>query len=335
MPFIKDIANYNSLSVVGLEKNTGKTECLNYILRQMSQKKERIAVTSIGLDGESKDLIGGGRKPQIFLYKGVFFTTGENHYRAKEVLSEIVEVSEERTSTGRLVTAQALTKGNITLSGPATTASLKRWINRVTTTHKAKLAIVDGALSRTSHASPAISSSMILNTGAALTLNRDELIRKTLFALKLIQLNKSKIQFPPSLLQKNWGIWLYSANDNSESLLYKSAFNLTTESVEIEPSQTIFVTGALTDSLLKRVIGEPKLKDKEVVVSDFTKIFISPHLLTLFENGGGRVTVLERSNLIAVCLNPVAPNGYTMDSQSLCKELSAASNLPIYDIFKS
>lgn len=33
MGFVDDISDYRSLAIVGLEKNTGKTECLNYILR--------------------------------------------------------------------------------------------------------------------------------------------------------------------------------------------------------------------------------------------------------------------------------------------------------------
>ena len=35
MPFIKEILKYDSLSIVGLEKNVGKTECLNYILSRL------------------------------------------------------------------------------------------------------------------------------------------------------------------------------------------------------------------------------------------------------------------------------------------------------------
>ena len=35
MPFVSDIVKYDSLSIVGLEKNTGKTEALNYILRRL------------------------------------------------------------------------------------------------------------------------------------------------------------------------------------------------------------------------------------------------------------------------------------------------------------
>ncbi|MFA5713231.1 MAG: hypothetical protein WC960_03540 [Bacteroidales bacterium] len=334
MPFIDDIIDYTSLSVVGLEKNTGKTECLNYIIRQMSYKNREIAITSIGLDGEAEDFLVGSRKPKIRLNKGVLFTTGESHYRLRRVNSEIVEVGEEYTATGRLVTAKALSKGDIIISGPTTTSMLKRWVESVTESHSVNLAIVDGALSRSSHASPTVTQSMILTTGAALSLNLNEVVRKTLFALKLIGLAKSKRVLSTSLLEKERGVWLYSTVDKKELLLYPSAFNLTKESVEIEPNQIIFVTGALTDSLLKAIIEDRELAGKEIIVRDFTKIFLSPNIVQLFEREGGLLSVVESSRLVALCVNPVAPNGYSLNSNDLIEELSYSSNLPVYDIFK-
>ena len=50
MPFVSDIVKYDSLSIVGLEKNTGKTEALNYILRRLPSTGAKLAVTSIGID---------------------------------------------------------------------------------------------------------------------------------------------------------------------------------------------------------------------------------------------------------------------------------------------
>lgn len=48
--------------------------------------------------------------------------------------------------------------------------------------------LVDGALSRLSSASPTIAEAMILTTGASLSANMDELVNKTDFAVKLINL---------------------------------------------------------------------------------------------------------------------------------------------------
>ena len=56
MSFLSEIVESKSISIVGLEKNTGKTECLNYILRNLPQSL-RVAVTSLGIDGETVDQV--------------------------------------------------------------------------------------------------------------------------------------------------------------------------------------------------------------------------------------------------------------------------------------
>ena len=71
------------------------------------------------------------------------------------------------------------------------------------------------------------------------------------------------------------------------------------------------------------------------MVRDFTKIFVTPQQLRLFEKVGGRLTVLQKSKLIAVTVNPTSPSGYVLDSDALCDKLSQAINLPVYDLLKS
>ncbi len=44
---------------------------------------------------------------------------------------------------------------------------------------------------------------------------------------------------------------------------------------------------------------------------------------------------MQKSKLIAVTVNPVAPNGIVLDSEKLCEKLSEAINLPVYDLRKN
>jgi hypothetical protein len=53
-----------------------------------------------------------------------------------------------------------------------------------------------------------------------------------------------------------------------------------------------------------------------------------------FLKRGGKIKVLLRTNLIAVCVNPVSPEGYTLDSGLLCDKLSESLGIPAYDIRK-
>ena len=57
MPFMEKIRGCRSLSIVGLEKNTGKTVSLNYVLGRLAEMGVSTAVTSIGVDGEQTDSV--------------------------------------------------------------------------------------------------------------------------------------------------------------------------------------------------------------------------------------------------------------------------------------
>ena len=171
--------------MVGLAKNTGKTVTLNYLLRHLPSDV-RVGVTSIGLDGESRDQVVGTEKPEIMLRAGSVFATTEKHYRERRLVAELLDVSDIPTALGRLVTARTLIEGKVIVAGPGSTEQLKRWMRTVE--KEVDLILVDGALSRMSLASPTVSEGMILATGAAYSANIDTLVRKTAYVVHLINL---------------------------------------------------------------------------------------------------------------------------------------------------
>ena len=79
---------------------------------------------------------------------------------------------------------------------------------------------------------------------------------------------------------------------------------------------------------------QPNVKDVCLVVKDFTKIFVTPMSLAGFLQKGGRLMVLQRPNLLAICINPVSPMGYTMDSDALRQALQSEIEVPVYDVMK-
>ncbi|MDP3436090.1 MAG: hypothetical protein Q8S04_02495 [Bacteroidales bacterium] len=336
MPFIEELLNYGTLSIAGLEKNTGKTESLNYILNRLSLSSIRVGVTSTGVDGERIDQVTRTSKPEIFLKEGVIFTTSEKHYRERKILSELLDISDETTSLGRLVTAKALSRGKVMLSGPVTTASLKRWIISLKKGFNVDLCIIDGAISRLSLASPAVSEAMILATGASLSLNIREIVNKTAYAAELIGLPLSKIKDRETLLGYEKGIWTIGRDGEIEGPIFESAFTMESQSIKtIEEGVAIYLTGALTERFLKMISSETQLTKKELIIKDFTRIFVTPALLRNYLKKGGKITVLQKTKLIALTVNPISPNGYALDSNRLIDELSGRVNVPVYDIIKN
>jgi hypothetical protein len=335
MPFIEELQKYGSLSIVGLEKNTGKTECLNYILNRLPLDKIRVGVSSIGIDGEKQDQVTGSSKPEIILDEGVYFTTAESFYKRRKLLSEILSISDEYTSSGRLVTARVRARGKVMLAGPPTTSSLIDWKKMLKDDHQVDLTIIDGALSRLSPASPAVSESMILTTGASLTLNKELLVKKTKFISSLIDIELTNIQVPSGVKFSERGVWGVDPSDGSYMLLFDSAF----QSNEMDKNQyglfsIFFVSGVLTDRLLKRLSGSNNTGlSTEIITRDFSKLFITERTLNYFKESGGKISVLSKSKLLAVCVNPVSPNGYMLDSADLCESLREQIYVPVIDVF--
>ena len=334
LPFINDILRYDSLSIVGLEKNTGKTECLKYVLDRLPVQTKRIAVTSIGIDGETVDQVTRTQKPEIVLRKGMYFGTSETHYRQRRLVSELIDVSDENTSLGRVVTARALTGGKILLSGPSSASSLRRWMSDMRRLG-IDLVIIDGALSRMSSASPAVSQSMILATGAAYSANINTLVSKTAHVVDLVNLELTSEKNCDTLSQLDKGLWFIDKQGELHTLDTMTSLSKDIHFQGMEDCETLYVAGALVDGFLEKVRKNKNLKKVELVVRDFTKIFVTPQQFRLFIKAGGRISVLQKSKLIAVTVNPTSPSGYVLDSDTLCARLSEAIRLPVYDLIKN
>lgn len=240
MNLIDGLLQVKSCSLVGLEKNTGKTVTLNYLLGHLPAGC-RLAVTSIGLDGETRDQVVGTQKPEITLRPGMLFATTEKHYRQRRLVSELLDVSDIPTALGRLVTARVLVEGKVIIAGPGSTEMLRRWMRE--TEKEADLILVDGALSRMSLASPAVSEGMILATGAAYSANMDTLVRKTAYVVHLI------------------GLPLWDGNEED----------------------CISVNGAVTNRVLEKILNDKDAKSRRLLIPDFTKVFADQLVWHRFE----------------------------------------------------
>ena len=332
MPFVRDILNHNSLSIVGLEKNTGKTVCLNYILKRLNELHTHVGVTSIGVDGEQIDSVFATAKPEVVLYEGTHFITSEQHYMKRQTVSVLEYVDSHRTALGPLVTARVLVRGKALLSGAATTGILRTQIEQLGSMG-VDLTIVDGALSRLSLASPTVTEAMILATGAAVSANVKQLVSKTKFIHNLILLDEVDDELRERLSVIPSGLWAVDDDGLPHDLGIASVFLIDRSEQDIlRYGKTLFASGAVSDRLLR--ILAAKEKGITLIARDFTKLFITPEAYVEFTRRDGRLMVLQRSKLIAVTLNPTSPQGFLLDSASTCPALADALQTPVYNVQK-
>ena len=328
---INNILKCKTLSITGMAKNTGKTVTLNYLLEQLRLRGKVVAVTSIGIDGEKTDQVTQTEKPEIELYEGTLFVTSEYHYRQRQLVSEIVDLSEDSTSLGRLVTARVLQSGKVILSGPATTGGVRKVLDRMAE-YGVDLTIVDGALSRKSHAAPTITDGLVLSTGAAIAPDLNTVVKKTAELYELMKLPEYETFKTDELLQLESGIFALE-DDNPVSLnIPSSLLSDKYKSALFAHGNQLFISGILTDNMLNFLRMQPEIKGSAVVVKDFTKVFVTPMNLRLFLSKGGRLFVLKRPNLLAVTVNPVAPSGFTIPSKVLVEAMETIFAVPVYDV---
>ncbi len=331
MPFVKNIEQFRSVSIVGIAKNTGKTTCLNYVIRRLREEQKSIAITSIGLDGEERDVLYHTPKPRIVLHEGMVFVTTENDFVNAEFPASTLAVSERSTLLGRLVTARALGSGKIVISGPSDST----WLHEVITgmdKYGVALTLVDGAFSRMSLASPAVTDAMILCTGAACSGQLAELIRRTKFRCRLIDLPQVENSFFSTLFPLETNVWQMNEQTGETCKIAGSVFTFTGEAEKLVAEKAvIYVSGAVTEQFLKTLCNK-KYNGIKLIVRDFSKLFVQQGTFDRFVRRGGQVEVLQKAKLLGVCTNPTSPDGARFDAVLLRNEMEKALQLPVYDI---
>ena len=323
---IDNVNKCKVVAIIGLEKNTGKTETLNYIVENIKAYK-KIALTSIGTDGEEKDIVYGTLKPSVYVDFDFIYTTTEVFFKRQTVLSEIINVSKYQTPTGRVIVARALEKGKIILSGPPITSWMEETVHLLK--NWSDLVLIDGALSRFSQATPFIAEGIILATGAAYSLDKKEILKHTRYVYSLCQLPEAD-HSDVEILSNADTVHVFQ-DDEWKDLKIESALHLSRMhgiGVSGENIEKIYIPGALTDSVLKFTHTRGF---KEIIVRDFTKIFVSYDVFIKYKPP---IKVLRSSNVIGITVNPYSPTGYTIDSQQIINDLKKYIPLPIVDVRK-
>ncbi len=319
------ISEVPSVSIVGLDKNTGKTVVLNHLIGLLAAKSIRAGITSVGLEGEKIDQVFLTEKPEIYLRSGTLFATSERDFAAREFPATVLDLREFRSPLGRTVIAQARADGKIVISGPSIIDYLLETVRLLKDLGAEKI-IVDGAVSRLSPGSPFVSDALILSTGASVASSVDEIVRRTVHAVRLISLGGVESDIAQRLEPLTNGVWLLQ--DGCRKLA-GSGLLLQVKPDEIR-SGVVYINGSLTSATLRRLA----VADVTVVARDFTKIFADSDSLSYFSRAGGELKVLYPARLLAVTVNPTSPTGYHLRSEAMIEALEKELRVPVFDVLR-
>ncbi|SEF93800.1 hypothetical protein SAMN05660865_01365 [Caloramator fervidus] len=330
------IKPYKTISIIGMEKNVGKTTVLNHIINK-TRGGYLLGLTSIGRDGEDTDRVTNTQKPKIYVEKGTIFATCKELFLKSDVTKEILETTGIYTPLGEIIIGKALSDGYVELAGPSANSLIKEVSNKIINFGVDKV-LVDGALSRKTMASPSITQATILSTGAALSKSLNEVIDKTEHTLRLLSTEKESneiiLKLAHEILKKARLGFIY------KDYSYKTVDVLTSlESskyiVENLNEDVIYVVikGVLTDKTLEDIIkSTDKYKEKIFLVEDGTKLFLSTDILNVFIKSGGKIKVLLPINVVCITINPKSPYGYEFDSKVFLEKMRHRVNIPVLNV---
>jgi hypothetical protein len=334
--FLKKLEGITIISIIGLAKNVSKTTTLNYIIRNIDEHFT-LGLTSIGRDGEKYDVITELPKPQIFVKKGTYVVTAKQCFEESEIKFQSIKKTGFNTPLGEIMILKALSEGYIELAGPSINKQLLVVCSELKNLG-CDLILVDGAFDRRAYATPLISDATILSTGASVSRSMKEVIKLSLYTVKLLNLEPEKdskvLSLSKELLKKS----KVSIIDKSYSVNQLDVVTALESAQEInqnlnEDSRYVIINGAITDKLLEDLMKlTQELKGITFIVEDSTKLFLSENVINKFIKKGGNLKVLNPINIIAITINPTSPYGYKFDKDNFLRLLQKELKIPVYNL---
>ena len=334
------------LALVGLAKNTGKTVALNALLGELAAEREPVGVTSVGRDGERNDVIDFRiEKPLVRLGAGDLVATTDGLLAASGIPHELLQRTGVRTPMGEVLLARLDGAGTVEIAGPSAAADTRAVADSMLAAG-ARRVIIDGAIDRRAASSPDVSDGLVMSTGAILSEDRDEVVARTVEAVALVRLPPLDTEGQGALARRlaatlGPNVSAFAGEDGRAAPL-PERFVLTAEAAEIAermraaPSPSLLlVAGALPQRFLDGLVPQVRRAGTPltVVVSDPTRLFLSGRGVEHYARAGIELRVLRPIQLLALTVNPVAPQSHSFDSATLRAQLAEAiGDLPVFDV---
>ena len=316
------------LALVGLAKNTGKTETLAAILAEHAAADRRVGVTSIGRDGEEHDVIDARiDKPRVRLVAGDLVASTGALLRASGVAHERLSRTGVRTPLGEVVVARLSEDGTVEVAGPSAAADV-RAVSDEMADLGAEQVLIDGAIDRRAASSPAVADGLVMATGAVLGEDIAQVVAATADAVDLVKLPRGKD---------------VTGGAGEERVALERRLVLSGGPAEIAAllgacprASTLVVDGALSERFLEGLLAarrERAGRELRVLVGDPTKVFLSRRGPDWYRRQGISIEVLQTIDLKAITVNPVAPQSHRFESQRL-RELigEVVADVPVLDV---
>ena len=330
---IQKLAKYQTVSIIGMEKNVGKTTTLNFIISHIGTRY-KLGLTSIGRDGETIDVVTATPKPRIYVEQGTIIATARQCLDQSDITKEILANTYIGTPLGEVIIVRALSDGYIEIAGPSQTESLSRVCKELLNLG-CEIVLVDGALSRKTFAAPAITNATIIATGASLSQDMGKVVEMTAHTLRLLSFPIEKNHLIIELSKQISRVGLIEQDFSVRNLKIDTALDSELEILNslTHDVQYLVVKGALSDNLLIRLMENSTFyQEFTLLAADGTKLFLSKDILYQYEKTGGKIRVISPIKVLCLTANPIAPLGYEFNQKNFLIALRKRISLPVFDL---
>ena len=303
----------NTLSVIGMCKNAGKTTVLNSVIAECEARGERLGLTSIGRDGERSDLVTNTKKPEIFVREGAVIATAETLLSEGDISMEILSSTGIPTPMGDIIIVRARSAGFVQIGGASITTHQQR-IRDELFSFGCDRVLIDGAISRKSLGNPSLADGVILSSGASYDPSIIKTVEDTAFIARLFSLPECPADAGSARFTAIRGEESDGGDDLNALVRFLKG-----------GADTLVIRGAVTDSTAAALTNIGKLlRNTRLVFEDASRLLLRAANFEKLLRFIGGAAVLKGTRLIAVTVNPFSAYGMHYDRSEFKERVEAA-----------
>lgn len=315
--------SWRRIAFVGVAKNSGKTTTLNFVLGQVARRGESVGLMSLGIDGESHDVLLGTAKPKIFVQPGQWVVTAQKAVEVSSVKLEYRHSLGFQTPLGEVFVGRVVTAGNVILAGLRHRKDLVHAVD-ILEGEGVERILIDGAYGRIAAAGADVADAIVVSTGAVVGTDIQAILDRTAGLIEPLSLPKVEVLRHRALIEQACarGAALLGAEDGQVvALPHASALvglsragDLWTDTVD-----AIAIPGLVSERVAELLLGVSGRR-RTLLVADGTAFHLEIKLWRRLR-AQWDVFVLRPSRIVALSCNPTGVQGNQVDGSYLLEAL--------------
>lgn len=325
--------DHRVIAVVGVAKNCGKTTTLDYLLTRALEAGEVAGIVSVGIDGETADVLLGTPKPPVVVHRGQLVASARLALEDSTARVEYVASLGFSSPLGEAVVARILADGAVVLAGMRHREDVAKAVDCILE-HGAERVLIDGAYGRVMAAHPGVADAVVVSTGAVISPRADVIADKTAAVVERLSLPAIEVDWQRALIERaveDNRTLLGGPDIEPVELPAKSALVGLPRGRELwSPEiQAIAVPGLVSD----RVVSELQRQRpaRTLLVPDGTVIQGDERLLRKLRRTWD-VRALRLAPVVAIAYNPTSVTGAGVRGDHLAQAIRArCPKMPVFD----